>query len=160
MSEGFQPAPLFFERQRLNRLWLLVPLLPLTGVVAALLAGGLKSGEIVTLAVVAAFAIALTALLAAIRLDVEVTGDGVHVRMPPFVGRRLALEEIAGFEARTYRPIREYGGWGIRWGPSGRAYNLRGNRGVQLTLADGQRLLLGSQRAGELAAAIEAAAAK
>ena len=50
------------------------------------------------------------------------------------------------------------GGWGFRWGSSGRAYNLRGNRGVQLTLADGGRLLLGSQRADELAAAIEEAA--
>ena len=138
MPEGTAPALLFFERQRLSRFWLLVPIVPL--------------------AVIAALVIAIGGLLAALRLDIEVGGDVLHVRMRPFVRRTLSLDEIASFEARSYRPICEYGGWGIRWGPSGRAYNLRGNRGVQLTLADGGRLLLGSQRADELAAAIEEAA--
>jgi hypothetical protein len=60
------------------------------------------------------------------------------------------------WEARTYRPILEYGGWGIRYSPFGQgcAYNVSGNRGVQLELADGQRILIGSQRAEELARAI------
>ncbi len=36
------------------------------------------------------------------------------------------------FYARKYRPIREYGGWGIRYGWNGRAYSTSGNEGVQL----------------------------
>jgi hypothetical protein len=36
------------------------------------------------------------------------------------------------------------------------AYNVSGNQGVDLTLRDGRRVMLGSQRADELAAAIEA----
>jgi hypothetical protein len=36
----------------------------------------------------------------------------------------------------------------------GWAYNVRGNRGVQLELANGKRILIGSQRAEELAGAI------
>ena len=34
------------------------------------------------------------------------------------------------------------------------AYNVRGDRGALLTLADGRTVLIGSQRADELAAAI------
>ena len=54
------------------------------------------------------------------------------------------------------QPILEYGGWGIRYSPFGKgwAYNVRGNQGVQLELANGQRILVGSQRADELARAI------
>jgi hypothetical protein len=34
------------------------------------------------------------------------------------------------------------------------AYNVRGDQGVELTLRDGRRVLIGTQRATELAAAI------
>jgi hypothetical protein len=39
------------------------------------------------------------------------------------------------------------------------AYNVRGDRGVQLVLRDGRRVLIGSQRADELAKAIAEAKA-
>ncbi|MBW8868301.1 MAG: hypothetical protein JF610_13410, partial [Acidobacteria bacterium] len=44
--------------------------------------------------------------------------------------------------------------WGLRFGRRGRAYSISGNRGVELTLADGRRVMIGSQRADELAAAL------
>jgi hypothetical protein len=57
-----------------------------------------------------------------------------------------------------YRPIADHGGWGIRSGRDGeRALTARGNRGVRLVLADGTRLLIGSQRPEELAETIERA---
>jgi hypothetical protein len=37
----------------------------------------------------------------------------------------------------------------------GLAYNVSGNRGVQLELVNGKSILIGSQRAGELALAIQ-----
>jgi hypothetical protein len=55
---------------------------------------------------------------------------------------------------RTYRPIRDYGGWGIRYGRNGKAYNVSGNRGVMLEFSHGQKLLIGSQKPGDLANAI------
>ena len=69
--------------------------------------------------------------------------------------RRIPLEDLKSVEARTYSPIREYGGWGFRYGRSGKAYNVMGNRGVQLELKSGERVLLGSQKAEDLAAAIQ-----
>lgn len=93
-------------------------------------------------------------LLYAMKLITEVRTDGLYVRFWPLGWRHIGLDEIAECWPRTYRPIREFGGWGIRWGPGGKAYNISGNRGVQLVLAGGRRLLIGSQRAEELAAAI------
>lgn len=72
----------------------------------------------------------------------------------PLYRRRIALREIASAEAVTYSPLAEYGGWGIRgWGKN-TALNARGNCGVRLTLRDGRRVLIGSQRPDELAAAL------
>jgi hypothetical protein len=101
--------------------------------------------------------IGLPVLLATCRLITEVRSDGLYVRYLPFHLRwkRFSLEDIATCEACTYRPLLEYGGWGIRWGPGGWAYNVKGNRGVQLELNTGKRLLVGSQRSNELAGAVK-----
>jgi hypothetical protein len=98
--------------------------------------------------------VALVAILLFLELHVTVQDAGVHIRMFPFANRTIAPAQIARWEARTYRPIREYGGWGVRFGPRGRAYNVSGNRGVELTLDNGKRVLIGSQRSDDLAAAI------
>ena len=78
----------------------------------------------------------------------------LHVRFFPLLKRDIPLEEIARWQACTYHPVLEYGGWGIRFSWKGTAYNVSGNRGVRLELVNGKRLLIGSRRAGELESAI------
>lgn len=93
------------------------------------------------------------------RLETEVRTDGLYVRYFPFHRRfrKFGAEELSECFARKYRPILEYGGWGIRcawtW-KGGRAYNISGNEGVQLVFKNGKRLLIGSKEATELEAAI------
>lgn len=84
------------------------------------------------------------------------TPEAVRIHFPPLVKRTIPRAEIAGAEARTYAPIREYGGWGVRLGRRGWAYNVSGNRGVELTLVSGKGVMIGSRRAEELEAAIRA----
>jgi len=102
---------------------------------------------------------AAAAIIAIARLETEVRRDCLRVRFFPFHRRthRIPLEAVASAEARTYRPIIEYGGWGIRFSSRGKAYNVRGNRGLQLVFRDGSRLLIGSGRIEELARAVAAA---
>jgi hypothetical protein len=93
-------------------------------------------------------------------LVVEVCREGLFYRFYPFhlSYHRIPYEDIRTAEARTYRPIMEYGGWGIRYSrKNGKAYNVSGNRGVQLELVNGKRVLFGSQNADELANAINQA---
>jgi hypothetical protein len=68
--------------------------------------------------------------------------------------RRIPYAAVLSAEPVTFSPMKQYGGWGIRRGRYGWAYTVRGNRGVQLTLAGGEKFLIGSQRAEELAQAI------
>lgn len=68
--------------------------------------------------------------------------------------RRVPLAGIRSATKVEYDPAAEYGGYGIRSGAKGLAYIASGNRGVQVELNDGQKLLIGSQRPGELARCI------
>ena len=100
------------------------------------------------------FGIGLPVFFLVLGLEVEVSPNAVTIRFTPLFVRVIDPREIAGVEPLTYRPLVEFGGWGVRgWG--GRvAYNVRGNQGVELTLRDGRRILIGTQRATDLAAAI------
>jgi hypothetical protein len=102
--------------------------------------------------------LAVMALMFATKLTTIVDAAGVHVRFIPFVRKTFALDDIVAWQAKTYDPI-EYGGWGVRGFPGryGWAYNVSGNRGVELEFKNGNRLMLGSQRADELARAIDEA---
>jgi hypothetical protein len=91
-----------------------------------------------------------------LELIVEVRHSSLLIRFSPLIKRNVPLSDIIGCDVRTYRPIIEYGGWGIRrsWRGKGKAYNVKGNRGVQLKLRDGESILIGSQRPEELEAAM------
>ena len=103
----------------------------------------------------AAFSIALTGgialLLYKLKLITKVGVNGIYIRFFPLTSRNIPFENITSCKARTYSPIREYGGWGIRFSRKGRAYNVSGNKGVQLELKQGRPLLIGSQVPEELA---------
>lgn len=110
--------------------------------------------------------VAVEAVLAAIavwvyqmRLVTEVRADKLSVHFQwLWRPRRIPFAEIHSYRAVTYNPISEYGGWGIRYGAHGtQAYNVSGDRGVQVEFINGKRLLIGSQRADELARALDAA---
>lgn len=106
--------------------------------------------------IVTAFNALMIAFLWWVRLETRAEPDGIYIRFPPFLRRKIPYRNIKSAEARRYSALREYGGWGIRYGRSGKAYNVSGNEGVQLVLNTGERLLLGSQRANEFAAVINA----
>jgi hypothetical protein len=96
----------------------------------------------------------LTSLFYVLKLITEVKNDGLYIQFFPFSRQKIPFDNIKKCEVRQYSPIKEYGGWGIRWGRKGKAYNVSGNRGVQLELLKGKPILIGSQRPEELAQAI------
>lgn len=91
-------------------------------------------------------------------LITEVREDALYVRHYPLTRWHcFPYKHITHCEARHYRPVAEYGGWGVRYGflGGGKAYNVSGNEGVQLEFADGTKLLIGSLLANEVATAID-----
>jgi len=111
---------------------------------------------------VSCLAVGLLLLFRFARLITEVRKDGLYLKYIPFHRKFLRLDwnEIKSFKACQYRPLRDYGGWGIRYGRGGKAYNVRGSRGVFFQLANGKTLLVGSQEAEKLAAEIRKASGR
>ncbi|MBI5570150.1 MAG: hypothetical protein HY914_09415 [Desulfomonile tiedjei] len=164
---------IFREIQRFRQPWVWI----LTGATAAVVIGVMTYGLIyqlgfgkpwgnnplpdAALIVVASAGILLMLgvlwLTWAARLITEVRNSGLYVKYYPFhlSFHKIDLRNLKRFEARTYRPIWDYGGYGIKCGLKGKAYNVSGNRGVNLTFKKGRDLMIGSQRAEELARALE-----
>jgi hypothetical protein len=90
-------------------------------------------------------------------LDVDVTDDAVTIAFRYlWPARRIAMKDIVGLEVKRYRPLIDYGGWGVRLGPAGWAFSTGGSVGVKLRLRSGFPVLIGTSRPQELEAAIRA----
>ena len=162
----------FLEVQTFRKTWVLALVLPISlflvilfgyGMIKQLILGhpwGNRPLPDTALAVIGPlgilFGTGLALFFYSAKLITEVREDGLYVRFFPLTHHRIAFEDINQCEVRTYGPIREFGGWGIRYGRGAKAYNVSGNRGVELELSTGKRVLIGSGRAEELARAIEA----
>lgn len=95
------------------------------------------------------------------RLDTQITTAGINVRYFPFhlQYKYFPKKTIGLAYVRTYEPILEYGGWGLRLGLFGKgtAYNIAGNKGIQLVFTDGSKLLIGTQKPDEADAVLQKA---
>lgn len=92
-------------------------------------------------------------ILIALRLNTKINKEGIYFQLFPFQlkGKLITWSEVASIEVRKYSPIKEYGGWGFRYGfKNGKAYNVSGNMGLQMVLKNGDKILIGTQKSEEL----------
>jgi len=71
--------------------------------------------------------------------------------------RRVPLDRIQSVEIIDHDPVREFGAYGVRTTRAATAYLAGGAGAVRLALSGGEKLVVGSARAEELAAALRAA---
>jgi hypothetical protein len=155
----------FKEEQRFRQWWVLVIVLassalPWIGLFYQVILGH-KFGnnpapDWIIILIWLAFGIGFPVFFYTLRLITEVRKDGIYLRFFPFHRKFkfFSFDEIESFEEREYRPIYEYGGWGIRYGRKGMAYNVYGNKGIQLTMKNKKNVLIGSQKTYEFYKAI------
>ncbi|MFN5421816.1 MAG: hypothetical protein ACK5AO_00995 [bacterium] len=91
-------------------------------------------------------------LFRTISLTTQITDEGIMCKLFPFhlSFRVFKWTDIANCHVRKYKPLLEYGGWGLKYGTSGLAYNISGNMGIQLELQDGRKILIGTQQPEEV----------
>ena len=132
---------LYEERQRFA-LWVYVVVIG--AVAGAIVAFGLaalgasEGGPARWLWLVVAAHVAVGAFVSNILLvTTRVTNAEVYVRLGwlfPMIWKRIPLEDVIESRCVAYRPLRDAGGWGMRFGRfegrSCRFYNARGHEGV------------------------------
>ena len=90
------------------------------------------------------------------KLDTNVRDEGLFIKFRAFHRRwvMLPFHDIAAATAITFKPLKDFGGWGIRYGPMGKAYNVSGNKGVLLEFEEGPSILIGSNNSEVLCSLI------
>ena len=125
---------LFSETQRFRQWWVLAIL----GVVAAgslvafvwqIMLGepfGTNPAPDVVVILLLVLGLGLPAFILSIKLETQVVRDAILVRLWPIHRSwvRIPLDSITEASAVTYNPIMDYGGWGLRFGPKGKDYNV------------------------------------
>jgi len=98
--------------------------------------------------------IIITILFVNYRLDTKIKTDGIYVRFFPFhiKFKHYTWDKLTKSFVRQYSPLMEYGGWGLRLGlfGNGKAFNVSGDKGLQLEFTDNKKLLIGTNRPEEL----------
>ena len=92
------------------------------------------------------------------KLVTRITVEGIFVRFTPFHFKEkfFPWDSLSASYVRTYSPLMEYGGWGIKYGFSGQGlvYNVSGNVGLQLKFKEGEPLLIGTKKGEEIKAVL------
>lgn len=111
--------------------------------------------------------ITLPLVLNLLCLRTEVQRERVYITLGllfPMMWRRIPLDTIEAVQVVRYRPLRDAGGWGYRWGKyDGRwcwYYTMRGNRGVLVRTCDHRQHIIGSREPEVLARALQEALEK
>ncbi|MDH3269550.1 MAG: DUF6141 family protein [Ignavibacteria bacterium] len=155
----------FKEEQRFRQVWLwaivlLTCAIPWVGMIIQIIlgqkVGNNPAPDVLIILIWLVFGVGFPVFFYSLKLITEVRKDGIHFRFFPF-HRKFKIysyDEIDSYSVREYKPIREFGGWGIRYGLGGKAYNVYGNNGIQLILKNKKKLLIGTQKPEELYRAI------
>jgi hypothetical protein len=147
----------FEENQPMPRAWTLLTIIPGLLLVLAALGAGSSGAPVSVVALLGAAAATLLTGFWLRRLALVTVVDEGTITLQYrglWKTRSIPISTVRDARPRTYRPIRDYGGWGIKFGPKGWAYSVSGRQGVQLVLTEKRPLLIGSKRPDELAEAI------
>lgn len=144
---------MYTETQRFTQWWLWLILI---GVWSSMVYSIITAPPQTNAAVYVSFGIGilLPLLFWQMRLITRITEEGIYVRFIPFHFKEkfFPWETITASYVRTYSPLKEYGGWGIKYGFNGQGlvYNVAGNVGLQLQFKEGKAILIGTQKGEEI----------
>lgn len=156
IQKAMKNNTLFSEKQQFRSIWGFLPsLIIVIGLGIATFQVIEEEKSLLSLIFAWVVALAILFLFLMMRLETAITNTEIKVRFYPFLKKQIAWAEVEQAFIRAYQPLWEYGGWGIRLSPKyGKAYNVAGDKGLQLILKNGEKILIGTQKEGELEAVI------
>lgn len=161
ISKTMNKEVLFTEKQRFTQWWIwviiliacIIPAWEIYNAVINYRNGISNPASYIGLVIV----VLLMIMLISTRLETEIRKDGINVRFIPFIWSRkiYSWDLFEKVYLRDYKPIGEFGGWGVRGIGKNRALNISGNKGIQLEFMDGRRLLIGTRKPEEIKKILE-----
>ena len=137
----------YYEIQQFRQVWVwTILLIVFLALIIPIFLGGI--GILLSLILVS-FSFGLIFLFWRMALITTIIDDGINIIFIPFKNFIIPFNKIKEYHIRQYRPIIEYGGWGIRVKlkgiRSGKAYTVSGTTGLLINLYNGKEILIGTQ---------------
>lgn len=162
----------FSEIQKAFRLWLLVLMAVIWGVficfsvlaVNQQIINGIPFGDkpmsdtilIIFIVLINLIFMFLDLIIVILKLEISIDKYGISYSYFPFIGKRtITKDEIRYAWVRKYKPVKEYGGWGIRSVFRNKAYNCWGQWGIQIITTESRCILLGTHKPEEAKTVLE-----
>ena len=141
----------FKEEQRFTQLWLIALIITIAMLLTIVFTKKFINGKMGFLKYLWALSVVLIpcALIFIIKLKTRIDEIGIHYQFYPIHLKMKIIpwKDIEYAQTRIYNALPEYGGWGLNFlGKKGRAINIKGNIGIQLTLNNNKRILIGTQK--------------
>lgn len=154
---------IFKETQRFNQWWfialnIIVLLIVVFNFIKEFqqIKNGTGSKSVTTLVFSMIMVLLVFLFIYSIKLKSKIDEKGISYQFYPIhlKYKYIPWSDLSACYVRKYAPITEYGGWGIRgfgfkgllgFRGRGKAYNIKGDMGIQLEFVDGAKLLIGTQ---------------
>jgi len=164
----------FYEEQRFRKpgIWILLTatLLPTNGIMLYGFYQQIILGEawgsnptsdtalIIIILSVLFFTLAIVWFIYSIKLVVEIKDKSVYYQLRPLFGERvLSLYDVNSWEIKPIRPIRDFGGYGLRITPKTKGYIISGKHALFLRPNKGKQIAIDTNKVQELELAMKKA---
>lgn len=146
----------FKEEQGFTQLWVIILMavsimVPLVIIISQYIEDK-ASFSTTELLLVVSLTVLLPLIIFLFKLYTRIDEKGMHYKFVPFhlKYKSISWNEISKAYVRQYDAISEYGGWGLKGGvfwrkSKGVAINVSGDKGIQMELKSGKKILIGTQ---------------
>jgi len=136
------------------------------GLVLIAVIGAFQTGEAEVPALVGAIIALVPLFFGRMVIDIDINNIIIRFGYLRWMEKKFPISDIKEVEVVTYRPIRQFGGWGIRCGQFGGertvCYSIRGTKGILVALSGYTRIwfiktkwvIIGSQMPEKLVEAV------
>ncbi|MBN2723239.1 MAG: hypothetical protein JXR95_04115 [Deltaproteobacteria bacterium] len=149
---------LYSETQQVSSFWkyftcllISIPVIVFTYIVLNRYDGnfitGWKTTDIILWLVTVFFASGIVFLVFITKLQIELTSSVLSFKYVPLMlkWKYREVENIHKWEIIKFRPVVQYGGWGMRLGRDHIAYIMRGNAGIFFIFKNKEKLMIGTK---------------
>ncbi|MFP4229986.1 MAG: hypothetical protein ACLFRK_02495 [Candidatus Nanohaloarchaea archaeon] len=145
--------PDFSETQRFRQKWLWTLLVAMVfgSTYYSYISEGFSSALLVL-----SISVPVVLLVYAARLETRIENGKLCYRFFPFhlKEREVGLEDSEA-SVEEYSPLKEFGGWGLRWRPGKFAFSTSGRQAIRIERSGSRDLVIGTQKPEEAEKSLE-----
>ncbi|GAB2976592.1 hypothetical protein GCM10027049_09340 [Mucilaginibacter puniceus] len=156
-------SKVLFEETQRNILLIIVPI-PIAVAFGAMAAVQIISGKPIgnhpasntALVIIFIVLVVMALVVGSQKLKTKITPDEIAYGIGIFSGETVTrFNDVKSISIRKYNPLKEFLGWGVRYNSTTDCFTMSGDDGLELTMTNNKKILIGTQKPNELQLVLE-----